>query len=642
MKLSPRQSLIIFILLGLHAAIFLYANTRPIYWTHQEMLWHDFFWSMNSVNDFHLHKGFYFEDFLKPFYPYYVEAAFRLRQIAYFLDMISFKCWQLTGEVLLRNYALIMFHLINVVLVWRIIFYLTSQRATAWLSAALLLNSGIALATLLFPFRTAKLAVMTFFLIAWLALIRSPGPFYQSPLKHRVYFYAMILVTLLTDEVSYFFIPFLFLFLWIRDGVKGIVQPRLLLELFLTLCAYVALGIGIYFLVLSLPQQYMAWGIFPSAIKNLMGYYHNIGVVLSDLGKAFFGYFLRRNFGYWDLSLWGVLAGLSALGMLAVGCWRCSWVKLEYKVVGALVAIMAIKAFVFPHNTAVPRPPLMPEGTVFPALFFFSYYYTYAEAVLFAIVAGLFLNGALRTHKWAYVVLLAASLLMGFSSAIHLKDGPQDTLRFHLLWDPWRQKVAKDILRMETYLARRENVPVYASFESGEAPLARGRIVDTSPSRHAQYILLRHLVDIESGRLIISLKNITPPVVAGDVDNDELSKANIFIDVPTGFVRNLKAIREKYGEQALRPKIITTVQVRSLLVTQASASEVVFFIKGPAHFTIKANERKGASGDQYYGQSYQMFHLSFKDAGLQAPIFVNLAIESEKNKTAYLIGPFVL
>ncbi|MBI4309743.1 MAG: hypothetical protein HY591_05380 [Candidatus Omnitrophica bacterium] len=637
---AAKLSWVAFFLVLAHMAVFLYLNTRPIYWTHQEMLWHGFFWSMDDADRLTLHQGLYWKDFLKPFYPFYVEAIFRARQVSYVADMLFFKFWQMFGQVLLRNYTLVLLHALNVFLVWKITFHLTRQKNAAWLAALMLLNSGVALATLMFPFRSAKLLVMTLFLTAWFMAAR--GTFLQRPLTYRLCFYAVTVLALLTDENSYFFMPFVFLSIGIRDGFKNILRPRFFIETALTLAVFGLSVAGIYFLVLALPQQYLAWGIVGDALRHLWVYWQTPGAVFSDLGKAFFGHFLRRDFGYWDLSLWGILAAISALGLLVAGIWERSWSRQQIWVMASLTCLIAVKAFLLPHNSGVHTPPLMPQGTVFPSLFFFSYYYTYGEAVLFALIAGLFLNGALAKHRAMPAAALVLSLFIGLSSAIHLKDGPEDTLRYHLLWEPHRQRIVKNVLDLEKFLARKNDLPVYVSFKSGDYPLARGRLSEHPliPSRYCQYVLLRYLRDIEAGRVIISLKNARPlkPLPYPD----ELSNARFFLDMATGQTCDLQAVRQKYGLEGMSPNIVTKPGMKSLLVTDPQAKEVIFFIKGRAQFFLEANNTHRATGEQTYGQAYEMVRLSFKDAGLQAPITINLLIAPQQGQTVELAGPFVM
>ncbi len=640
--LSNNARLVAFFLLA-QTAIFLYLNTRPIYWTHQEMLWHGFFWSMDGVDQFTLHTGFWLDDFLKPFYPYYVEAIFRVRQVSYLADMVSFKFWQLFGEVLFRNYTLILLHVLNVFLVWKIVFHITRRKETAWLSAFVLLNSGIAIATLLFPFRTAKILVMTLFLGAWLMIVcapgRSPGKFFESPWLYRVGFYLLLLAGLLTDEVSYFLFPFLFVFLVARDGLKNTVTFRSCLELLGFGMAFGFAVVGIYFLVLALPQQYLAWGVMGEAVQALLGYWQNPLAVGRDLANALFRYFLPRNFGFWDFTLLGLIAGAASLTLFASGFLRKSNSRYERWLMSGLVGLILVKALLLPHNSGF-HTQIMPPGTVFPSLLFFSYYYTYCEAVLMALWTGLFLNAALARYPRLFPIVMVCVLSLGVSTAVHLKNGPEDTLRFHHLWDPHRQQIAKNVLELETYLHQTRNLPVYASFKSGDLPLARGRLVDEQiiPGRYCQYVLLRYLRDIEAGRLIISLKNIRP---SKGLETDELSQANLFVDLARRQVYDLKQLRDDVGAAQMMPTVLTAPRMKSLMVSDTKAQEVVFFIKGRAHFMLEANGSKGVADEQTYGQSYEMFRLKFADAGLSAPILLNLLIAPQEGKTTELVGPFI-
>ena len=622
----------IFLIL-LHVIIFCYANTRPIYWAHQEMFWHGFFWSMDDVNRFTLHTGFWLSDFLKPFYPYYVEAAFRLRQVSYLFDMVSFKVCQLFGQVLLRNYALIALHLVNVVLVGRIIFALTGETKTAWVAAVLFLNSGAALATLLFPFRSAKLLVMAFFFMAWLLMLKGNYQFKDAPLKQRVYFYALVLLALLSDEMSYFLIPLLPIFLIIKDGRKAVFCKRLIIEAGVTLAIFALLAKTIVWVIVHAPNQdVVQWNTSRDALKNLLVYVHQPVAVIKDLGRAFFAYFLRRNFGYWDFSLWGILAGGAALTLFIMGMWKSLWSPTERKLMLVLIGLIVIKAILLPHNSGVHGVPLMPEGTFFPSLLFFSYYYTYCESALFAVLAGLFLNGVLRRYSWTYGLALACSVLIGLSAAVHLKNGPEDTMRFHLLWDPWRQQPAKNVLMLERQLINKSNVPIYTAFNSNGADQFKGRIVDVAPKPYSScyYVFLRHLEDIKNGKVITSLSNVR---------RGELSSANTFTDMENGEVYDLNRIKQKYGSNALSPVAIGPKHIRSMMVTDPQVKEVVFFVKGLSYFIVQLNNKE-IRLEQTYGTSYQMFRFVLKDGGFVTPILFNLTIVPKDGQNSDLVGPF--
>ena len=74
--------------------LFLYLNTRPIYWLFNEILLHGFFWSMVGLDKFTLHLGLNWADWVKPFDCYHVDGIFRTRQFSYLFEMLSFKFWQ--------------------------------------------------------------------------------------------------------------------------------------------------------------------------------------------------------------------------------------------------------------------------------------------------------------------------------------------------------------------------------------------------------------------------------------------------------------------------------------------------------------------------------------------------------------------
>src|SRR3989338_3172065 len=180
-KASTKLTLLICsLLIILNVGIFFYANTIPITWTQDEFFNYGFFWSMDAGNEFTLHTGFKKEDFSKIFMVKYIDEVFRTRQFYTLFEMFWFKFWQLQEDVLFKNYTLIGLHITNGILLGMIVLFLTKNKRAVILSFLLVLNSGICLATLLFPFRSAKLLAMSLFLLGWLAFILSSGQLRNS------------------------------------------------------------------------------------------------------------------------------------------------------------------------------------------------------------------------------------------------------------------------------------------------------------------------------------------------------------------------------------------------------------------------------------------------------------------------------
>ncbi len=619
-------------LIGLNVIIFFIVNSFPIWWTQEEMFWEGFFWSTDGLNKLTLHLGFQPSDFLKPFMPHFVDGAFRTRQISYFLDMVTFKFWQLWGQVFLRNYTLVILHALNAAMVWFLVRQLTKQTRCAWLAALLALNSGIAFATLLFPFRNAKLLVMTFFLLAWIILAGSKGKFIDASLRRRIGFFTVLLLSLLTDEIAFFIAPILFIYIALRDGKKDLFHPRIV---------FGTLGIGFIFavvtwgflnLALHMPDQF--FNQVPSrAWEWLLGYWTSSPwQSLQDLIKSFFSFFLRRNFGYWDSTPWGITSSIAAAG-LCISIIFAPRSKQSTGIILLVSAVLLVKAIILPHNAGVHNEAIMPPGTVFPSLFFFSYYYVYCEAVLLAVLIGLRLN-TLVLNNAIYALLLVGIAFIGISNAVHLQGGPEDALRFHNAWAPYRKDIARNAVKVENYLAQPGSKPVYVSFPTGNSAMITGRRDEHVENMYCHYFPVRYLRDVKAGRMILPVDNTKQ---LSPFPEPELMYAQLFYDAPQGQSYDLKLL---HNQNLLPLNINDQGRIKSVLVP-AQSHEVIFFIKGKGQFFLQLND-KAITSEQHYGQAYELFRFNLKDAGVSDQAILSLMVKAPQGQTVQLVGPFIL
>jgi len=403
----------------LNIAVFIMAMTSPVLWINNEIASHRFFWSMDGIDQFSLHTGIQRIDFLKIFAFKYVDGIFRTRQFSYLIEMLSFKFWQYLGIGFFRNYSLIVLHILNTVLLGRLIFLLTRHKGISWLGSLLFLNGGISIATMLFPFRNAKLLVVTLFLMCWICVAGTKRKFPDVGLSRMMFFFVGMLLAFFTDEVSFFIFPLLFIYMILRDGWRLLRSQKFWMVLFLSGIIFTVLTCVFYTLSLRVVGE-------PGTMGHL-NFFYDLSAYLtnpkmfSDVTKAFFLYFLRRNFGYWDLTVYGMLAMAAFVTLMGVAFLNKKD-KLIKRLVVATGIIFIIKALLLPHNSGV-QEIFMPLGTVFPSLLFFSYYYAYADALL--VVLGIVLL-IYRPHVTSKKInfLLFLVLIIGISNMIHLRHGP--------------------------------------------------------------------------------------------------------------------------------------------------------------------------------------------------------------------------
>ncbi len=624
-------------ILAVHLGLFIYINTRPLYWIHNELLLHRFFWSMNDINDFTLHLGFNRHDWIKPFHAMYVDGIFRTRQLSYFVEMLSYKFWQWLDVGFIRNYTLIFIHILNVVLLGILTKRLTQNNKTALFVALFSLNAGVCAATLIFPFRNAKLLVMTFFLLAWIILAKSKDRFSQTSFKNQISFYGCMLAMLFTDETGYIFALGLIFLLLMKEGKAIFKDQRICLGLTSTLLVFLSLCAVFFKIFMHLKSSGGNFIEFAGYLSNFPSYFTHLQT-LTDTACAFFQYFLKYNFGYWDKTSLGILSFLSFLFILIM-MFFVRRTSIERKLIGFLFGMIFLKAFFLPHNGGV-HAIIMPPQTFFPSLLFFSYYYTYMDALLIVLAIGLALNAGFKDFKTLLIVMIPVTI-MNFSNVIALKNGPPDALAFHD-WDKdYRRAGVQSFLTTKEFLTQNRIEPVYLSFPTGNNDIFRGRIDDGDAFVYARVVPIMFLKPLVDGRALISLKNIVSKVPRPS--GNELSMAHEFYDVGTSAKYNLEKLKKLTGEEKLVGQEIKNGQVLTQKIeAQVIAGDfVLFFIKGSSDFVFTINGQK-LLGKQFYGESYQFFDYNLASKATNSFVQIKLQVRgSAPNQQSYLVGPFI-
>ncbi len=615
--------------------LFVYANTRPVNWLQNEILLHRFFWSMDDVDQFTLHTGFTKNDFIKPFDAHYVDGIFRTRTVSYFFEMVSFKFWQYIEKGFIRNYTLIGLHLLNVGLLWLLISSLIKEKRAALVGSVLLLNAGCAITTLLFPFRNAKLLVMTFFLMAAIMIARTKPPFNQIRLSRFIIFLTTVLLMLLTDETAYFLIFLLLFFVIIRDGIKVLTTPKIATGFLITIFSFFLINYLIFVNNLPSAQLGFAQSEHVKYFYKYFQYFSNYQTLL-DVAKSFFGYFLRKDLGYWSLAPVGVAAAIASL-LLILSTRKPSRFVLLLSI--GIVGTIIVKAFFLPHNGGV-HGIIMPPETFFPSLLFFSYYYVYPDVFLISMFIGLLLASAVIDYKRFILVLISVTIINA-SNVIHYKEGLKEALAFHDWDQDFKQEAITAVSFTQEFMAHNKTWPVYLSFPSGDTTLFKGRIDDGDQYVFARIIPVMFLRSIESGRAICSLGIIKKNAVA---PHNELREVKIFVDAGTKMTFDLTQINDNSSLVKPTPEVVSATKIlsKNLSVKADSGQRAVFFIKGRATFLFTVNGKK-LKGEQIYGQSYQMFSYDFTVNPTDFPAKITLdTIASGGNQEAYLVGPFLV
>ena len=626
---------LIIILILVNFGIFGYLNTRPIHWMNDEMPCYNFYWSMVDYNNLSLHSGIDSNDLIKPFISRYNDGAFRTRQVSYFFEMLSFKFWQSLEIGFFRNYTLIILHLINVILLWFIVYRISDNKWTAWFTALLLLNSGISTATLLFPFRITKLLMVTFFLCNFLVIFKLDRNLIVSRRRCLIVFFILFVFSCLTDEIFIFLIPIYFIFIKIYKNYNILNNIRFLKYLLISFIGLIIFLLFVYHFSEHVASSIKTW--HNNYILNFLSYFKSPRTIF-DNSNAFLCYFLRRNFGYWDFSFWGILAFISFMIMfasIAMGLEKSREILFPL----SLLLIIIIKSFLMPHMSI--HQFIMPKNTFFPSMFFFSYYYVYSDDVLIIFCMGLLLKNFLLDIK-NFFLMLCCITIISISNMVHWTENINDALKFHHLNNEYREKIIDDVSYTRSIFIKNYNSPIYLSFPAGSSEFVDGRFGSNKYwPFYPAYLLTMFLPSFERGELITSLGNVHPNKPFSSPY--ELVNAKWLLDVPTHEFFNLSSIKQANNNNDLIPKYFRGdkwFKLNVLTVTGAK-SHFVFFIKGESEIILQINDKQ-IPFIQTYGNSYQIFDFYISKAKNSDIINSVLNIHPNNDKKEVtLVGPFI-
>lgn len=595
---------------------------------------------MGGMNDYTLHTGFKKEDLLKIFASRPIDGEFRTRQLSYLLEMVPFKIGQKLGIIDIRNFTLIAIHLANVLLLGLLVFHLTQNKLAGFLSGFMLLNSGIALMTLLFPFRNAKLLVMTFFLLSWLILASGRGKFCHTTPGRFTAFFLMFILAFFTDEYSVFLFLLFPVFLLIRDGKEGVFNARML-KGFLATAVVCALFTAASYRISQNIDPSISLAVYQRHLHKLGSYFLDSLRTIKELAYAFFSYFLPKNFGYWALSGWGLAAFIASL-VVFLKILAGKHPPKTYLTVAAVFCVLLLKNLLLPHNNdSSYHPGVIPDGINFPSLLFFEYYYVYCEAVLVFLIAALLLSSRL-TGERSFLFFLFLISIVNFSNFTHMK-------KLTAIENSDKTRTFPKIITAKLYLQSAQNSPVYLSFPSGNNDFLKRSLRDFDPSsyragldtdfvEYATSVPTYYLRAIEEGRAIISLQNAKPKKSFSSLY--ELVNAESFFDIPRQEFFPLGTLKKHFGAEQFEPKNIAG-EKKILINAQGSPDEksLIFFIKGGAKVFLTAQENH-LTYEQTYGQSYQIF--KFRVDPVNFPSEIQVRIVPLGNQAVSFVGPFVL
>ncbi len=624
----------VFVFVLANAALFVFSNSRPINYLHDEISTYRFFWSMDSVERLTLHTGFTWEDFKKPFASRFTVGAFRPRQVSNFAEMVFFKFSQLVNREYFRDYSLIFLHIFNVFLFWFLIYKLSGSFSISWIAAIFVLNAGASLTTLLIPFRIAKILVITFFLLGFNLIVSSPHRFDKARTSILILFFFILLCGVFTDETFVFLCLIYLAYLWIYQGRDVLLSKRL--WLYLCLWGGVVLGMGMWFYFYS--KQFDAGNDWhQSYTAHFVKYFSNFSTI-KDIFRSLL-FFLKRNFGYWELSLVGIFSFLAFGGITGL----IARTKRDFKdnvFLSLIVLLIIIKALFLPHIKV--HPYIMPADTVFPSMMYFSYYYVYIESflVIFILTFGIF---AYRENIKILLLLMIAVTWINFNNTINAPRGLADTLKFHGLDAPPRKQIVENIKELQRIFSGPYEKPMYLSLFVGDSALVDGRFgFEKTWPVYTAYLLTMFLPQLEKNDAIISLENIKLKNKFNHLP--ELVRAESFYDVMTRQYVDLKSLKNSYGDESLMPKIIEGGDWTSLPVLSIDdiKGDYIFFVKGFAEIRLQFNERI-VDLKQGYGESYQLFSYSLQKDTADFKLNVQMRIRPilPYNKVD-VVGPFFI
>lgn len=593
----------------------------PVLWQQGEISFHNLFWSArwDGIRDFHLASGFHPMEVLKLFSSHHLEGVFRTRHFSYLVEMLSFKLWQALGIVSFRDFSLIFLHLVNTALVFWIVRQITQNNRPAILAAALSLNSGIALGTLLFPFRHSKPLIVLLFLLGWAVVIAARGDFLNPAKRAGKFFFLIFLLALFTDEIAVFLFPVVVAYIFFTEKIPREKMFYLLKCFVLTVGVYWLLKTAFFIVDANLsPIVTASMPLF--YLKKVLPYYEN-GRYLYDSARALGAYFLRRNFGFWEWSGWGIVS-FAAFGCLV---WLAS--RRKPRPLARWCALMVLLAFVV-KSLCFPLlwidPVIMPRDTVFPSTLYFGYYYTYGEAIFWALAMGFLLSESVAGNKKFFLAGLTAVSLISASNVIHAREAVEPTLETHGFYKTHRHAIPK-ILAIQEKL-RSGQGPVYLAFPAGSQPyFSRANTGDDlwesdpvgyrqelSPyfMNYATIIPVQYLRRLEKGELMMSLKNVRSPQPFPE--GEELKHARIFYDVPRQESLDLAHLKNIYGTESFVPAVSAAIPIVKGFVSAPGDGDVIVFVKGAARVVLRSSESQ-QTARQRYGYSYEMFRFPARD-----------------------------
>jgi len=383
----------IFFVICVNIGIFFYANRQPILWQHPEMAFERYYWSadISCPEKNILRTGFHIDDFKKIFSFFRLDTGFRTRQFSYLIEIISFKLWQYLGIVSFHDLTLIFIHIINTLIFCFVSYLLTKQKYVVILSSMLFLNSGVAQATLFFPFRSAKLLIITLFLLAWIYVLTASKNFSNLPSKKKYAFWGIVFLAVFTDEIFVFLFPIIFFHIVLKHGKKEVFKFDFLTKAFGTLFLIVAIVFLFYNIAINIDPHIS----IKEQSNHLQYLYSSIGSwdILTNSLEAFFFYFLRFLFGSWDASLWGIISAISTI-VLFLLCFHKNKTINDNLLSFFMILMIFVKAILFPNSYGVQNY-IMPPHATFASFLYFSYYYTYPDSALIILVFTLQANRSL-------------------------------------------------------------------------------------------------------------------------------------------------------------------------------------------------------------------------------------------------------
>ena len=635
----------------LNAALFAYVNTTPIGWRHNEITHFNFLWSKSldkGAPEDNLRTGLHADDFQKIFLYRETENHLRFRQFSNLCEMIFFKFWQALNIQTFHNNSIIVLHVLNSFLIYVLMQRLTGSMITSTACALFFLNSGIALSTMLFPCRIPKILLITVFLSAWLT---GEGMGKPNATRFRwMAFHFLLLLMVFTDEMALVLIPLMYL-LMSRNGSNGVTRRKSIVGL-----ATVVMLYGLMRGLATMAAVHMGYTGDSLDFREIKLLIHKVPqtAFLADTLRAFFSYFSRRHFGYWDLSFFGGLSAVTFFVLLGI-----LWRRASKNALGSfciIVAFILIKSIGFPHPYGV-HTYIMGWGTSFPSLLFFNYYYTYVDSCLIVIALG-YLMGQLPGKKTKTgIFLLLVVLIVNASNGFHAQEGIKDAVNQHSYYKTGQRNIPK-IVGIQRIKQLAGNAPVYLSFPSGSLPVfsrylsSESNVWEKDPeAKHQQLfpdfidynsiVLVQYLKMIEERQLIVSLRNV--PSMRSFAEGEEICAAHYFYDVHKNIWQDLNALhtagkaKEVFGEVSKGRNIEKNMDMPA----DVRNARLIFFVKGGSFVHVHIGS-KTISLRQNYGYAYQIFRIALDSCKPSPSDKIKVLITAADDRTPVTLwGPFI-